>query len=331
MLLFMHDMGMQGLKSKWKGVALEPWGTSKCLPCSNVATVSKFRDRSCLQADVKSSAVQAILTRLQAGLLPALKGGEQGGTLHARRLMTALQACPSSKLTALLMLGPSSAACWAAMLCRCFAFERSAAALLMHNTSRAGPHATIETSCPHDTSETESCVSSTTEVQKVHQAGPGSQVQQQGAAAQSSQQNPAPSSNEHQPHKDGLESLPAAKAGHSSQPEAVSTKLEASSKTASLDTTLEASSKAALWDTAHMETVLLPRMALGLTHITSQATYAAVAGVARTLGHAAARADHDSPDSTGTDCKSGAMLSVTFTFAVALVAPAMLLNMLSPL
>lgn len=235
---------------------------------------------------MKSSAVQAILTRLQAGLLPALKGGEQGGTLHARRLITALQACPSSKLTALLMLGPSSAACWAATLCRCFAFERSAAALLMHNTSRAGPHATIETSCPHDTSETESCVSSTIEFQKVHQAGPGSQVQQQDAAARSSQQNPAPSSNEHQPHKDGLESSPAANAGHSSQPEAVPTQCEASNK-------------AALLDTAHMETVLLPRMALGLTHITSQATYAAVAGVARTLGHAAARVDHDSPDSTG--------------------------------
>ena len=249
----------------------------------------QLRGRSCLQADVKSSAVQAILTRLQAGLLPALKGGEQGGTLHARRLITALQACPSSKLTALLMLGPSSAACWAATLCRCFAFERSAAALLMHNTSRAGPHATIETSCPGDASESESCVSNTIEFQsqqKVKQAGPGSQVQQQGVAAQSSQQNPAPSSNEHQPHKDGLESSPAANAGHLSQPEAVPTQPEASSK-------------AALLDTAQMETVLLPRMALGLTHITSQATYAAVAGVARTLGHAAARADNDNPDSTG--------------------------------
>ena len=36
----------------------------------------------------------AIVQRLLGGLLPALQSGEEAGTLHARRLTTALQARP---------------------------------------------------------------------------------------------------------------------------------------------------------------------------------------------------------------------------------------------
>jgi len=38
--------------------------------------------------------VPAIVQRLLGGLLPALQSGEEAGTLHARRLTTALQARP---------------------------------------------------------------------------------------------------------------------------------------------------------------------------------------------------------------------------------------------
>ena len=41
---------------------------------------------------VQGAAVPAIVARLLAGLVPALQSGEEAGTLHARRLTTALQA-----------------------------------------------------------------------------------------------------------------------------------------------------------------------------------------------------------------------------------------------
>lgn len=45
---------------------------------------------TCLQ----EGSVPAIVQRLLGGLLPALQSGEEAGTLHARRLTTALQARP---------------------------------------------------------------------------------------------------------------------------------------------------------------------------------------------------------------------------------------------
>ena len=41
----------------------------------------------------------AIVQRLLGGLLPALQSGEEAGTLHARRLTTALQARPPLLVT----------------------------------------------------------------------------------------------------------------------------------------------------------------------------------------------------------------------------------------
>ncbi|KAL3144834.1 hypothetical protein ABBQ38_001941 [Trebouxia sp. C0009 RCD-2024] len=40
----------------------------------------------------QGKAVPGIVERLLLGLLPALRSGEEGATLHARRLTTALQA-----------------------------------------------------------------------------------------------------------------------------------------------------------------------------------------------------------------------------------------------
>lgn len=44
---------------------------------------------------VQGGSVPAIVQRQLGGLLPALQSGEEAGTLHARRLTTALQARPS--------------------------------------------------------------------------------------------------------------------------------------------------------------------------------------------------------------------------------------------
>ena len=54
---------------------------------------------SCMVTCVQGGSVPAIVQRLQGGLLPALQSGEEAGTLHARRLTTALQARPSLPIT----------------------------------------------------------------------------------------------------------------------------------------------------------------------------------------------------------------------------------------
>lgn len=72
-----------------------------------LTSLASLLSHAAVQIDARSAAVQAIVARLQAGLPSALKGGEQGGTLHARRLTTALQACPAQQLTALLTVGPA--------------------------------------------------------------------------------------------------------------------------------------------------------------------------------------------------------------------------------
>lgn len=225
--------------------------------------------------------MQAILIRLQAGLLPALKGGEQGGTLHARRLTTALQACPSSKLAALLALGPCSAACWAGTLCRSFAFERSAATLLMHNTSRAGPHLVLGTKPVHE-SDTNSPVRPATLDSTAHQMQGQHKLDSRSRRHSESQPN---AQDPCQPPARTSDCPPA-----SATAEVVGTEGQQPG---------QLSNQAVPLDEAQLESVLLPRMQLGLTHITSQATYAAVAGVARTLGQAAAIGDSDSCDTNG--------------------------------
>lgn len=240
--------------------------------------------------------MQAILARLQAGLLPALKGGEQGGTLHARRLTTALQACPASKLTALLALGPSSAACWTATLCRCFAFERSAAALLMHNTSRAGPHALLAPPPVHDSSASKLVTQGLTGLQGLQaQAEDSGHLPQQSATPQtqlgsSDQREPATATGT------GIETkIRETGTGRGTEATGNTPDLRpeesATGRVTYHSQQAEQISAAAFPSATQSDAVMLPRMALGLTHITSQATYNAVAGVARTLGHATAVAD----------------------------------------
>ncbi len=48
---------------------------------------------------IQGGSVPAIVQRLLGGLLPALQSGEEAGTLHARRLTTALQARPPLLVT----------------------------------------------------------------------------------------------------------------------------------------------------------------------------------------------------------------------------------------
>jgi hypothetical protein len=54
---------------------------------------------SCMVTCLQGGSVPAIVERLLGGLLPALQSGEEAGTLHARRLTTALQARPPLPIT----------------------------------------------------------------------------------------------------------------------------------------------------------------------------------------------------------------------------------------
>ena len=54
---------------------------------------------TCMVTCLQGGSVPAIVRRLLGGLLPALQSGEEAGTLHARRLTTALQARPPLLIT----------------------------------------------------------------------------------------------------------------------------------------------------------------------------------------------------------------------------------------
>ena len=205
-------------------------------------------------------------------------------------LMLSWQACTQQQLTDLLVNRPSMVVSWAPTLCRCFAFERSAAALLMYNTSQAGPHAAVTR--PMLDSSTTPCINpsinpsadsqghdSKPACPPHHQQAPSAGVVCAQPTAQTDSrtdvQPPEASANDlHEPRspsgaasssKDGVRQAPAS------------------------------TSTSILNQGAELGTSVLPRMPLGLKHITAAATYTAVAKVARTLGNSSlAAAGHES-------------------------------------
>ncbi|DBA77508.1 hypothetical protein WJX77_009976 [Trebouxia sp. C0004] len=247
------------------------------------------------QGAPKGGSVPAVVERLLGGLLPALQSGEEAGTLHARRLTTALQACSPQQLTSLLVTRPVNASSWASTLCRCFAFERSTAALLLYNTSQAGPHAPLlhPTSGPSPSPTSDpslaptaaaSSAGSTTDTQQqpglMHTLSDISTHQQQAATVGTTP--PAITA-----------TLPLPSATASSLPNAAEP--DANQHPDSSQAAQRAAAKPEARDhsgSPDMAFVLLPRMQMGMSHIASAACYTAVANVARTLAKSAVAADH---------------------------------------
>lgn len=209
--------------------------------------------------------------------------------------MSSLQACSQQQLTTLLLNSPVSAASWAPTLCRCFAFERSAAALLMYNTSQAGPHTAVTR--PQLTPST-------------------------------SPQHPSSNNLPHAPHHTALGLNPCEPtqsdsdgAASSPPPEPVARECSETSAGDPDDRTQaggahagrtqagrtypskQASAAAGASDESdgrvELATVVLPRMPLGLKHITSSTAYTAVANVARALGRCSMAAGRESPAHSG--------------------------------
>ncbi|KAL0049229.1 hypothetical protein WJX82_009193 [Trebouxia sp. C0006] len=262
----------------------------------------------CLPAQHKGAQVEgsvpAIVQRLLGGLLPALQSGEEAGTLHARRLTTALQACSPEQLTNLLVASPVNASSWALTLCRCFAFERSAAALLLYNTSQAGPHAPLlhpisspspsPKSAPSSTpTAAASSAGSTTDTQQqpglMHTLSDISTYQQQTATTVTT--TPATAATQPLPSATAFSPPNAAASDayqHSSQDRSHTAQRAAA--------TPEARDHSGSADVAF---VLLPRMQMGMTHIATAACYTAVASVARTLAKSAVAADQTNAISAG--------------------------------
>ncbi|DBA68248.1 TPA: hypothetical protein ACH3X2_013864 [Trebouxia sp. C0005] len=257
----------------------------------------------CLPAQHKGAplggSVPAIVQRQLGGLLPALQSGEEAGTLHARRLTTALQACSPQQLTNLLVASPVNASSWASTLCRCFAFERSAAALLLYNTSQAGPHAPLlhptsslsppPTPAPFPTpTAAASSAGSTTDTRQQPSSTHALSEQQAATATTTTSVTaatlPLPSATASSP----LKVTESDAHRHSSQDSSQTAKRGAAN--------LEACDHSGSLDAAF---VLLPRMQLGMTHIATAACYTAVANVARTLAKSAVAADQSNTISAG--------------------------------
>ena len=221
-----------------------------------------------------------------------------------------MQACSAHQLTNLLVKSQVIATSWASTLCRCFAFERSAAALLLYNTSQAGAHAALVPRTPPPSGTTPPAASragtptdsqdspdasyilnntSTSEQQPAVTSPPGATaVQPQTMTpppATTPSQTPSasippssgPVSSSHNCHDSSNRSCAHQDLGQSSTHDAqqATTRPEAQDQSGSTD----------------VAAVLLPRMPMGLTHITSAACYTAVANVARALARSAAAAD----------------------------------------
>lgn len=221
-----------------------------------------------------------------------------------------MQACSAHQLTNLLVKSQVSATSWASTLCRCFAFERSAAALLLYNTSQAGAHVALVPRTPPPSGTTPPSAT---------RAGTPTDSQQRPDASyildhtSTSEQQPAvtsppvatavlpqtmtpppvttpsqtptapipPSSgsvsSSHNCHDSSTRSHAHQDSGQSTTNDAqqAATRPEAQDQSGSTD----------------VAAVLLPRMPMGLTHIRSAACYTAVANVARALARSAAAAD----------------------------------------
>ena len=183
-----------------------------------------------------------------------------------------LQACSQQQLTSVLLNSPVSAASWAPTLCRCFAFERSAAALLMYNTSQAGPHAALGR--PQLT-----CSATPNHPNNNHPHGP-----HQTAPATDTY-----GSNQSLTSQPASALLPEAAASEQSETRAGGiagspTPLPTSTPTQPAQPASATAGASHESDGIELATVVLPRMPLGLKHITSGTAYTAVANVARALG-----------------------------------------------
>ena len=185
-------------------------------------------------------------------------------------------------MTSLLVHSPITAASWATTLCQCFAFQRSSAALLLHQTSQAGPHALLPHRFPTPSSRTASLAAA--QAASLQQSADGTCTADQQPTSTGS----AAASTLNQTSSCQHNSAPLQDRQDASQ----SSTGRAHSATAEPEATDEASS-------ADVVTVLLPRMPMGLSHITAPACYAAVANVARTMAKAAHKADQANVTSSG--------------------------------
>ena len=180
-----------------------------------------------------------------------------------------------------------SSASWASTLCRCFAFERSAAALLLYNTSQAGPHAALTPQRrPPDPRPTAASMSDEAQADSLRQPTCNSPM-----AAATCLADPPPvitSSCRGTASPPDTAASPPPTAVPASAPAPAQThgqgegtpQARGASRHGVTTSSAEASRQ------AQLATVLLPRMQMGLVHITAPATYVAVASAARTLARA---------------------------------------------
>ena len=214
------------------------------------------------------------------------------------------QACSPQQLTNLLAASPVNASSWALTLCRCFAFERSAAALLLYNTSQAGPHAPLlhptsspappPTSAPSSTpTAAASSAGSKTDTQQqpglMHTFSDISPHQQQAATVATT--TPATAA-----------ALPLSSASAFSPPHAAESDAGQPSSQDRSQTAQRAAAKPEAREhscSPDVAFVLLPRMQMGMTHIATAACYTAVANVARTMAKSAVAADQSNAASAG--------------------------------
>ena len=200
---------------------------------------------------------------------------------------------------------------WATTICRCFAFERSAAALLLHNTAQAGPHAALKfapsvpavfhQSTAHQTdgkqSHQKDSVDPASKPQQgatyLHAAAEGSEFT---VTAGASSLNSTVSASGAGPHLSSTGSRAptgVVKSGPHASPEAQGIN---DAPISSTESTQRASAQAAARDQSSgpdTTAVLLPRMHLGLRYIAASTTYRAVASVARQLAASAQATDQN--------------------------------------
>lgn len=197
-------------------------------------------------------------------------------------LQTCLQACSQQQLTSVLLNSPLVAASWAPTLCRCFAFERSAAALLMYNTSQAGPHASL--GGPGLGPSTPTQPPNKDHFHESHQKAAATETY----GANQSFRPDKPTSISPSSESTESEQAKAREGGAAGNPNPTPNPIPYPGPTPS--TQPAPAVTGASDDSIQLASVVLPRMPLGLKHITTPTAYTAVADVARALGRCSATA-----------------------------------------
>lgn len=208
-------------------------------------------------------------------------------------LQTCLQACSQQQLTGVLLNSPLSAASWAPTLCRCFAFEHSAAALLMYNTSQAGPHASLRGAQLAPTTPTQA--PNKDHPRESHQTAAATETY--GANQSARPDKPTSISPSSEPTES--EQAEAREGGAAGSPNPSPT-LNPIPHLAPTPSAQQAPAiTGASDDSIQLASVLLPRMPMGLKHITTPTAYTAVANVARSLGRCSGAAGCERPAHSG--------------------------------